>query len=31
MACARGRVQADLDRGWLRHVSSPAARPRRRA
>jgi len=25
MACARGRVQTDLDRGWLRHVMSPAA------
>ena len=31
MACARGRVQTDLDRGWLRYVSSPAAAPRRPA
>ena len=22
---ARGRVQADFDRGWLRHFTSPAA------
>ena len=26
VACARGRVQTDFDRGWLRHVSSPSAR-----
>ena len=25
VACTRGRVQADLDRGWLRHGSSPAS------
>ena len=25
VASARGRVQADFDRGWLRHFTSPAS------